>query len=49
MSTPRAVDLVEQKAKYRIKMLTAKDPKEAAKYKKLFRNVRNQIELGRRK
>lgn len=49
MSTPAAVDLVERKAKYRIKMLTAKTAKEAADYKRLFRNVRNQIELGRRK
>ena len=49
MSTPVAVDLVERKAEYRIKMLTAKDSKEAAKYKRLFRNVRNQIEIGRRK
>ena len=49
MSTPRAVDLVERKAEYRIKMLTAKTTKEGAKYKRLFRNVRNQIESGRRK
>jgi len=49
MSTPRAVDLVERKAEYRIKMLTANSSKEAAKYKRLFRNTRNQIELGRRK
>jgi len=49
MSTLDATDLVERKVEYRMKMVGAKSSKEAAKYKQLFRNVRNQIELGRRK
>lgn len=41
--------LEEKKKEYRQKMLEEKDPKKAAEYKRLFRNVRNQIEMGRRK
>lgn len=41
--------LEEKKKEYRRKMVEEKDPKKAAEYKRLFRNLRNQIEMGRRK
>lgn len=48
MSTPAFVDLLERKAVFRQKMMEAKTSKEAAEYKRLFRQTRNQILLGRK-
>ena len=48
MSSP-FVDFVKKREEYRQKMREAKDPKEAAEQKRLFRNARNQVDLIERR
>ena len=45
MSTPN--EYAQKREEYRLQMMGAKSPKEAAEYKRLFRKARN-IEFGRK-